>query len=119
MEQKLNNDLFVGQTVWCRSLSGRRGDSIAIKETKISKVGNKYFEVQDICRGRFFKQTLKHDGGEYSSRYQVYLDKDSYFNEVEMNDKMKLLRDVFLGYTKASLDLNKVRKIHDIVFEQL
>ena len=111
----VSTSLYVGQTVWYKSLSGRRGDDVSLKETKIASVGKKYFETEERYLGRFFKDTLKHDAGQYSSRYQIYLTKEQYENEVEANQIYSELRNIFSSYGRTNMELSKLRAILSIV----
>ena len=111
----VSTSLYVGQTVWYKSLSGRRGDDVSLKETKILSVGKKYFETEERYLGRFFKDTLKHDAGQYSSRYQIYLNKEQYENEVEANQIYSELRNIFSSYGRTNMELSKLRAILSIV----
>ena len=109
------NSLMVGQTIWYKLLSGRTGDDVSLKETKIASVGKKYFETEERYLGRFFKDTLKHDAGQYSSRYQIYLSKEQYENEVEANQIYSELRNIFSSYGRTNMELSKLRAILSIV----
>lgn len=111
----VSTSLYVGQTVWYKSLLGRRGDDVSLKETKIASVGKKYFETEERYLGRFFKDTLKHDAGQYSSRYQIYLSKEQYENEVEANQIYSELRNIFSSYGRTNMELSKLRAILSIV----
>lgn len=111
----VSTSLYVGQTVWYKSLSGRRGDDVSLKETKIASVGKKYFETEERYLGIFFKDTLKHDAGQYSSRYQIYLSKEQYENEVEANQIYSELRNIFSSYGRTNMELSKLRAILSIV----
>jgi hypothetical protein len=111
----VSTSLSVGQTVWYKSLSGRKGDDVSLKETKISSVGKKYFETKERYLGRFFKDSLKHDAGQYSSRYQIYLSKEQYENEVEANRIYSELRNIFSSYGRTNMELSKLRAILSIV----
>ena len=111
----VSTSLYVGQTVWYKSLSGRRGDDVSLTETKIASVGKKYFETEERYLGRFFKDTLKHDAGQYSSRYQIYLSKEQYENEVEANQIYSELRNIFSSYGRTNMELSKLRAILSIV----
>lgn len=113
--QNQQTSLSVGQTVWYKSLSDRSRDDVSLKETKITNVGKKYFEIEERYLGRFFKDTLKNDGGKYSSRYRIYLSKEQYENEVEANQICEELRDIFSSYSGKNIELSKLRAILSIV----
>lgn len=108
-------NLSAGQTVWYRLTSDRRGDDTSLKETKILSVGKKYIEVEEKNLGKFFKSTLKQDAGKYTSKYQIYLSKEQYDNEVEANKIYSELRNIFSGYGKTNMELSKLRAILTII----
>ena len=112
--KKVNKSLSVGQTVWCLELD-RRSNDVSLKETKITKIGKKYFEIELGRRCRFFIDSLKHDNSGYPSRYMIYLSKEQYENEVEVNEIYSKLRNIFSGYGNPTIELSKLRQIISIL----
>lgn len=112
---RVSTSLFVGQTVWYKELQRRSGDKHELVETKISKIGKKYFETETKWLGRFYIDTMKHDAGQYSARYQVYLNKEQHENEIEADKIYSELRNIFSSYGKPTLELSKLRAILSIV----
>lgn len=109
------NSLMVGQTIWYKLLSGRTGDDVSLKETKILSVGKKYFETEEGSLGRFFKDTLKHDNGKYFEMYKIYLSKEQYDDETEADLIYSELRKYFSKYSKPNMDISKLRDILSII----
>ena len=112
---RVSTSLFVGQTVWYKELQRRSGDKHELVETKISKIGKKYFETETKWLGRFYIDTMKHDAGQYSARYQVYLNKEQHENGIEADKIYSELRNIFSSYGKPTLELSKLRAILSIV----
>ena len=65
--------LEVGQIIYITETNVRYGVNNDPKPCTISKVGKKYFETSDSWRGRFSIEDLRHDAGQYSPRYIVWL----------------------------------------------
>lgn len=107
--------LFVGQIIYYKIISDRRGDDTSLKETKITKIGRKYFEIEEKWVGKFFKDSLIHDAGQYSPGYEIYLSKEDYENEIEANKIYLQLKKVFSGYGKTTMELSKLKAILSIV----
>lgn len=90
----------------------RNGNSSSLKETKITKIGSKYIEVEDNHIGRFFKDTLIHDAGKYTSCYKLYLCKEDYEIELEIDNGYKYISDLLQN---KNIDIIKIRKIINIL----
>jgi hypothetical protein len=107
----------VGMTVYYKPLFTRNGDDTELKETKITKVGKKYIEIegQGRCTGRFHKDSLTEDSGEYIPQYKLYLTKEQYEIEVETNLIRKELVGCFQWHSKIELSIEKLREILSIV----
>lgn len=109
----MKKNLFVGQPVWYKSTSIIRSYDITLKETKISKIGRKFFEVEDKWIGRFYIDTLKHDSGIYTSKYQAYLSVLDYENEMECNSIFRNIQQFFTN--RNELTLSQLREIQKII----
>lgn len=85
----------VGQQLWC-SYSQIRSTP---EYVSITKVGRKWLELSNRYRAE--KETLKLDGGAYSSPGQCYISKEEFDNVVFLNDKwnefQRLIRN---GYAR-------------------
>jgi len=108
--------MTVGQPIWYRSISNRHGADISLKETTVSKIGKKYFEVNDIGE-RFFIDTLEHDAGNYLASIAVYLSKVDYEEEVERKNIFDQLFRMFGNYSHPNIELSKLRRIIAIINE--
>ena len=107
-----NEKIKVGQTVWIKSARGfgREG----IEEKIVTKVGRIYFEVERC--GRFNIETLKHDNGDYSPAYKVYLDKGEYELSQEMSQLSSKIRSFMTaGYGEIKLPIEKLRQIAALI----
>lgn len=111
---KMENKITVGQSIFYISTDGRHV-SKELEEVKITKVGKKYFETEKHYLGRFFIDTLMHDGGQYSSRYKVYLTRQDYEDEKETQKILRELRDYFGHYGNPKISLDNLRTILSIV----
>jgi hypothetical protein len=107
------NKLKVGQKVYFKGyIYGGRKESI--EETEITKVGNKYFELKNHWRDRFFVETLMHDGRGYSSIGKVYLTMQEIKDEDEaykLNEKFRM----FFGGGSNGMSLDKLREVDKII----
>ncbi len=111
----VGSGLSVGQTVWVKEISYRNNEKQEVSETIIVSVGKKYFELQETWRGRFYKDTLLHDGKGYSPRYRVYLDKQQYENEKEISELSDKIKKAIGQHGDIKLPLEKLRAIWDLV----
>jgi len=107
-----NKDLFVGRSVWYIPTYNKV--TPVLIETKIASVAKKYFKLEEAYMGRFFIDTLKHDGGDYSPRYKIYLNKEDYDIEVERNKLFSEIRHRF-SCSNESLKITQLRQIHSII----
>ena len=87
-----------------------------MKETIITKVGSKYFEVDGLPRERFFIDTLFVDGRGHTSRFKVYLSLEDRENEIEYVEIYSEIKDKFNGYhNRGGLTLKQLRDIQTII----
>jgi len=107
-----NKDLFVGRSVWYIPTYNRV--TPVLIETKVASVAKKYFKLDEGHLGRFFIDSLKHDGGDYSPRYKIYLNKEDYDIEVERDKLFSEIRHLF-SYKNESLNITQLRQIHSII----
>lgn len=107
------NKLSVGQTVWY--YEGRiRGSDAGIVETKVSKVGRVWFEVECCRNVRFEITSLKKDS-QYTTFSRIYLSEKDYNDEVEMSRLNSKLQKIFQW--NNGLSLEKLRAIDKIISE--
>jgi len=69
---------IVGQTVWIETFHRRYGQSNDITETKIDKVGNKWFTVEINRLNSFSIQDGSQKPTQYSEAYKVWFTKEDY-----------------------------------------
>lgn len=102
----------VGDKAWLVDGKEANGDPHLV-ETEITKVGNKYFEV-DYLRNRVNKETLRVDSQFHFRQQRVYLSKSEYENETESK---KLWDDIknFMNYKNfpdERMSLETIRELH-------
>lgn len=106
----------VGQSLWVESLSPH--SSHVSKEAKVTKVGRKYFEVEEFW-GRFKIENFYHDIG-YSPEYRAW----ESLQDMEDN---KLYGRLWEKITKAfhwehkpkeTLSLSQLKRISEILEEE-
>ncbi len=108
----MKGKLFIGQKVYVEPLAGSNAarHSKEIKECIITKVGNKYFQVNNMSGRRFFVETMQHDGLAYASEYKVYMS----FEEIQDKNDYKLLSEKIKTH-KFTLDqLKEIVKTYQL-----
>lgn len=81
----------------------------------VGKVGKKYFETKEHWYGRFYLDTLMHDGKGYSSAYKAYTDEQEYLDKEERTKLINEFRETFSHFNSVELSLEKLRQISEIV----
>ena len=104
----------VGQKIYLKPIGNQARYSKEIKETIISKIGRKYFEVEDSGYGRFFIDTMNQDCGQYVSGYTCYLSLQEIEHEKEAKILSEKIKKVFSGFS-PDLPLDKLKKIERII----
>lgn len=108
--------LIVGKTVFAKPIGSYNRDW-GIIECKVSKIGKKYFYVDDKCieNNRFFLSNMLHDS-DTSPSWKIYLSIDIIKKE---DEDQKLLSEVS-GYFRANgcakLSVDQLTKIKEIIF---
>lgn len=106
--------LKLGQPVYIERVHNFTRNNSNTLHTTISTVGTKYFQVTDLPRERFRVDTLRHDGGRYSSKYKVYLS----LQEIEDEKEANKINQELIGYFShgvSKLPLEKLKKIKEII----
>lgn len=103
--------LEIGQKLYSEIKDGQ------IETHIVSKIGNKYFEVENK-RERYVIESLCSDSEWVSSRTQLYLDDKELENKIELRLLMNLIRSRFNGYGIENLTLDQARKIKSILEEK-
>jgi len=112
--------LKVGQKVWMRYNGFDSRRSIEIKEGLVTKVGRRYFEVNnnDYTGGRFEIDTMI-ESGETNYRDKAYLSKDEIENEIEFGKLSSEITAVFKTYSKLPLSIEQLRAIKEIISQPI
>jgi hypothetical protein len=108
-------ELKTGQTVYIKPVGNNARYDQEIKEGVVSKVGKKWFEIENYHRCRFSIETGSHDGGQYISGYQVYSSMQEIEDEQEHNKLWHILRRYFEYYSGNKHSLETLRKINEII----
>jgi hypothetical protein len=116
--------LEVGQIIYLKPICNAARYSNEIEEVKITKLGNKYFEVCSVgteynkfAIDRFLKDTLQQDGKGYSPDWIGYLTKQEIEDERVYNNLGDLIRKTFDHWHTHKLSLDQLRRIRDIIEE--
>lgn len=105
----------VGQKVYLKPVGNQTRYSKEIKETRISKVGRKYFELEESYYGRFFIKTMNQDCGQYISGYTCYLSLQEIEDEKEALKLYTEIKKVFSGFSNTDLSLSQLKEINRII----
>jgi|GEM_PF-2182584 len=106
--------LCVGQKLWLVRSHHYRGDNREPIEVTISKVGKKYFELEDYSRCKFEIETLK-QVTETNYVDRCHLSLQEILDEREADKLAGQIKNIFGGYGKPKLTLEQLRKIMDVV----
>ena len=117
MKKKVTkSDLKIGQTIYLKSLGNNaRNNNREIRESKIKKIGNKFFELEDFRSSRFFISTLTQDGKGYSPWWQCYLSREEIEIEKEINNLIYEIRKYFRDSSTKNISLEDLRVIKKII----
>lgn len=97
----------VGQKVWLRHSKYYSRDSVSLIECTVTKVGNKYFEIDGAgYKTRFFNDSWLQDT-EYTHQYILYQSKELYELGIDTNAAIKSieakLKHMVVHKTQANL----------------
>lgn len=106
--------LCVGQKLWLVGSHHYRSDNREPIEVTISKVGKKYFELEDYHRCKFEIETLK-QVTETNYVDRCYLTLQEILDEREADKLAAQIKNIFGGYGKPKLTLEQLRKIMDVM----
>lgn len=108
-------ELFVGQTVYLKpTYSCPRQYENGFIETKISKIGNKYFEVENSpFKNKFEIESMMEVPERYSPNFQVYLNKEEILHENERLTLLNFIRPEVAEINKFTLE--QLREIHNLL----
>lgn len=106
--------LEVNQKIYLEPVGNATRRYGGVLETTISKVGRKYFEVNELPNHRFSVETLKHDGQGFNHQFNGYLTMQEI---VDKKDGQKLFDEIkhhFSGH-RNRLSLDKLKEIKEIL----
>ncbi len=116
--------LSVGQTLYAENIDpNNRGRNNELLPVIVTKIGRKYFEVENEAkkhlfdREKFHIDTMWHDGGNYSAKWRIHIDQQAVLDEKEAQ-AISVWLTPFFGYGKPKLSLDKLRQIKVIITEQ-
>lgn len=108
----------VGDIVFLKKVNNlaRGEDNIEklIIETKISKIGSKYFYIEGFEKTKFSFEEMR-DVSEYCACYEVYLNKQDIYDEYEINDLKFKIRARFNYFGKKKENLEILRQISKLL----
>lgn len=84
----------------------------------VTKVGRKYFELNDPHYGRFAIDTMIHDGGEYNARYKLYLSIEDYNAEQLHSKLLEEVKGTLNVMLLRTLSANQLSRILTILQEK-
>jgi hypothetical protein len=102
-------------TIYFRPLCNAARYSKEIERGIVSKVGNKYFEIEGRSKQRFHIDTLLQDGRGYSPDWRGYLSMKVIQDEDERNSLIIYMREIFSHWGKVELSLEQLRAMKGIV----
>ena len=104
----------VGDTIFLKKVNNlaRGVDDVKklIIETKISKIGSKYFYVDEFDKTKFSFEEMR-DVSDYCACYEVYLNKQDIYDEYEINDLKFKIRARFNYGVNKNENLEILRQI--------
>lgn len=104
----------VGQKIYLEPIGNNARYSKEIKESRISKIGRKYFELEEKYYGRFFIDSMSQDCGQYMSGYNAYLSIQEIEDKKEAQKIFTELKKVFSGFS-TKIPLFKLKEIERII----
>lgn len=104
----------VGQKVYLEPTGDNKRYSKEIEESRISKIGRKYFTLEDKYYGRFFIESMTQDGGQYISGYNAYLSLQEIEDKREAQRLFAEIKEVFSGFS-TEIPLSKLKEIEQII----
>lgn len=107
----------VGQNIFIKTQgNAARYSGSKIIETKLVKLGRKYFEVEALPRTKFEIETMQ-EKTDYSCDYIAYESKVAIEEEIEKAELEIDIRKIFGRYGKTSCTLDQLRRINNVLRE--
>jgi hypothetical protein len=112
----MNDKIKIGLKIYLKPIGNMLRCRKEIKECTISKIGRKYFEVEEIPNIKFQIENLRQVTN-YTPDWKVYFSKQEILDEQEYDELFTELRKIFSERNKTDLTLEQLRKIKEIVSE--
>jgi len=117
--------MVINQTVYLKPIGDNAGyikDDIMnhIEEWKITKIGRKYFYVnnkEDSFWELKFDKEDNRQTSNYGCKWSLYFSIQEILDEEESDKINRELRKVFNSYGRLNLNLNKLKRIQEIINE--
>ena len=104
--------IIVGQTIWYYHID-RRTNIKDLKESVVTKVGNKYFEIEGT-NYKFNIDSLRQQS-EYSPNIEIVINKEEFDIEIKTELLISKLRKAFGHDGEIDIPLDKLIKIVEIL----
>ncbi|WP_243208153.1 MULTISPECIES: PolC-type DNA polymerase III N-terminal domain-containing protein [unclassified Paenibacillus] len=89
-----------------------------IKESEITRIGRKYFEVQLGTKPiKFNIESYRQENGGYSADWKLYFSIQEILDEQEFEKLEKGIKSKFDTFGKLDLTLDQLRRINEIISE--
>ena len=110
----MNQPVFIGQVLY-REIHNRNS-RVEIKEYTVSKIGKKYFYLNENDRYRINKESLRYEDKDYSQcSFQLYTDKQDILDRLERSDLVDKIRKSFDWLSKQNFTLTQLREVANIL----
>jgi len=110
----------VGQNVCVKrtgnAARGRTGDNI-IFDAIITKIGRKYFSIDELKYDRFHIKSGFQDAGNYTANYCVYPSRQAVLDEMEKYRLYAELKEAINKFDVNSISLMDIRQIHELALK--
>lgn len=110
----MNQPVFIGQVLY-REIHNRNSKA-EIKEYTVSKIGKKYFYLNENDRYPINKESLKYEDKIYSqSSFQLYKEKQEILDRQERGALIDKIRKSFDWLSKQNFTLEQLREVASIL----
>lgn len=105
----------VGQQIFLKTQNNRaRYTGSQITETTVTKVGRKYFWVEELPRTKFYKESME-EVTDYCVDYKAYIDKVAIEDELEKTALEQKIRTSIGNFGRTEITLEQLRKIDAVL----
>jgi len=112
----LVSKLEKGMKLYGKPVNNRARWNKEISEFTVSKVGRKYFWLEEMPRTKFEIENLS-EVTEYAPDWELYFTKQEILDEQEFNDLVMNIRLKFDRSGRVDLTLDQLRRINAIIEE--